>query len=51
MYAKIEPYNYQRLFTCFDQHDIKSALKIKVLASKEWCVLANEYEKSITDFK
>ena len=51
LYTQMEPYDCHRLLPCFDQPDIKAVLKLKVLAPKEWRVLANAYEKSITDFK
>ena len=47
----MEPYDCHRLLPCFDQPDIKAILKLKVLAPHEWRVLANAYEKSISDFK
>ena len=51
LYTQMEPYDCHRLLPCFDQPDIKAVLKLKVLAPKEWRVLANAYEKAITDFK
>ena len=51
LYTQMEPYDCHRLLPCFDQPDIKAVLKLKVLAPKEWRVLANAYEKSISDFK
>ena len=51
LYTQMEPYDCHRLLPCFDQPDIKAILKLKVLAPKEWRVLANAYEKSISDFK
>ena len=51
LYTQFEPYDCHRLLPCFDQPDIKAVLKLKVLSPKEWRVLANAYEKSITDFK
>ena len=51
LYTQMEPYDCHRLLPCFDQPDIKAILKLKVIAPKEWRVLANAYEKSISDFK
>ena len=51
LYTQMEPYDCHRLLPCFDQPDIKAVLKLKVLAPKEWRVLANAFEKSISDFK
>ena len=51
LYTQFEPYDCHRLLPCFDQPDIKAVLKLKVLATKEWRVLANSYESNITDFK
>lgn len=51
LYTQMEPYDCHRLLPCFDQPDIKAVLKLKVLAPNDWRVLANAYEKSITDFK
>ena len=50
LYTQMEPYDCHRLLPCFDQPDIKAILKLKVLAPKEWRVLANAYEKSISEF-
>ena len=50
LYTQMEPYDCHRLLPCFDQPDIKAVLKLKVIAPKEWRVLANAYEKSICDF-
>ena len=50
LYTQMEPYDCHRLLPCFDQPDIKAVLKLKVLAPKEWRVLANAYEKSISEF-
>ena len=51
LYTQMEPYDCHRLLPCFDQPDIKAILKLKVLAPKEWRVLANAYEKNISEFK
>ena len=51
LYTQFEPYDCNRLFPCFDQPDIKATLKLKILAPKEWIVLANSSEESIFDFK
>ena len=51
LYTQMEPYDCHRLLPCFDQPDMKAILKLKVLAPKEWRVLANSYESKITDFK
>ena len=51
LYTQMEPYDCHRLLPCFDQPDIKAILKLKVLAPKDWRVLANAYEKSISEFK
>lgn len=50
LYTQFEPYDCNRLLPCFDQPDIKAVLKLKVIAPKEWIVLANAYEKSILDY-
>ena len=42
LYTQMEPYDCHRLLPCFDQPDIKAILQLKVLAPKEWRVLANE---------
>ena len=51
LYTQMAPYDCHRLLPCFDQPDIKAILKLKVFAPKEWRVLSNAYEKSISDFK
>ena len=51
LYTQMEPYDCHRLLPCFDQPDMKAILKLKVLAPKEWRVLANSYEHKISDFK
>ena len=50
LYTQFEPYDCNRLLPCFDQPDIKAVLKLKILAPKEWIVLANSSEQSIFDF-
>ncbi len=50
LYTQFEPYDCNRLLPCFDQPDIKAILTLKVIAPKEWKVLANAPEKSIRDF-
>ena len=50
LYTQMEPYDCHRLLPCFDQPDIKAILKLKVLSPKEWRVLSNAYEKSISEF-
>jgi len=50
LYTQMEPYDCHRLFPCFDQPDIKAILKLKVLSPKEWCILSNSYEKSVSEF-
>ena len=50
LYTQMEPYDCHRLLPCFDQPDIKAVLKLKVLSPKEWRVLSNAYEKSISEF-
>ena len=50
LYTQMEPYDCHRLLPCFDQPDIKAVLKLKVLAPKEWKVLSNAYEKTISEF-
>ena len=49
LYTQFEPYDCNRLLPCFDQPDIKAKLNLKVLAPKEWIVLANSSEKEIFD--
>ena len=51
LYTQMEPYDCHRLLPCFDQPDMKAVLKLKVLAPKEWRVLANSYESKISDFQ
>ena len=49
LYTQFEPYDCNRLLPCFDQPDIKAKLNLKVIAPKEWIVLANSNEKEIFD--
>ena len=49
LYTQFEPYDCNRLLPCFDQPDIKAKLNLKVIAPKEWIVLANSSEKEIFD--
>ena len=45
-YSNFEPYDCHRLFPCFDQPNLKSQLKINVIAPNEWNVFTNTDEIS-----
>lgn len=52
IYTQFEPFDCNRLFPCFDQPNIKSKLKLKLITPQPWKVFANETEdnnEEITD--
>jgi aminopeptidase N len=47
IYTKFEPFFANRAIPVFDQPDIKATLKLRVIAPKEWAVIANGIDSKI----
>jgi len=41
LYSNLEPFDAHRMFTCFDQSDLKARLTLTVTAPKDWAIVGN----------
>ena len=49
MYTQFESFHANKCFPCFDQPDIKAAMKLRTFSPGDWKVITNEFETDVTN--